>query len=142
MHDQSADRDLTDALLNEISLKSHPMEIRPSLLLPSSFRRRATLLLIILGWPVIAEAQVASEVVLHSFGGAAMLDGAFADSTPLLASDGALYGTTWGGGNQGGGTVFRLNTDGTGYTILHHFGFAPDASAPFSSVIQGSEPFL
>lgn len=36
----------------------------------------------------------------------------------ILGSDGALYGTTAQGGGNGGGTVFRLNTDGRGYVVL------------------------
>jgi uncharacterized repeat protein (TIGR03803 family) len=42
---------------------------------------------------------------------------------PLLqASDGALYGTTWRGGKADGGTLFRMNSDGTGYEVLRNFG--------------------
>jgi len=39
----------------------------------------------------------------------------------LTQSGGVLYGTTWEGGNAGSGTVFKMNTDGTGYTVLRHF---------------------
>jgi uncharacterized repeat protein (TIGR03803 family) len=35
--------------------------------------------------------------------------------------DGALYGTTDGGGTDGAGTVFKLNKDGSNYSILHNF---------------------
>ena len=37
----------------------------------------------------------------------------------LTLSGNTLYGTTWSGGNgYGGGTVFKMNTDGTGFTVL------------------------
>ena len=36
----------------------------------------------------------------------------------LLLSGGTLYGTTFNGGSGGSGTVFKVNTDGSGYTIL------------------------
>jgi uncharacterized repeat protein (TIGR03803 family) len=39
----------------------------------------------------------------------------------LLLSDGVLYGTAKGGGAYDVGTVFALNTNGTGFTTLHSF---------------------
>jgi uncharacterized repeat protein (TIGR03803 family) len=44
----------------------------------------------------------------------------------LPGNDGVLYGTTEFGGHYGFGVVFRVQPDGTAYTILHHFGSAPD----------------
>ena len=39
----------------------------------------------------------------------------------LVLSGSTLYGTTVGGGSLGRGTVFAVNTDGTGFTTLHNF---------------------
>jgi uncharacterized repeat protein (TIGR03803 family) len=39
----------------------------------------------------------------------------------LILSDNTLYGTAYYGGNSGNGTVFGVNTDGTGFTNLHSF---------------------
>jgi uncharacterized repeat protein (TIGR03803 family) len=39
----------------------------------------------------------------------------------LLSPGNSLYGTTSSGGYPGWGTVFAINTDGTGFTILHNF---------------------
>ncbi len=39
----------------------------------------------------------------------------------LILSGNTLYGTTYGGGTNGNGTVFAVNTDGTGFTVLHTF---------------------
>jgi uncharacterized repeat protein (TIGR03803 family) len=39
----------------------------------------------------------------------------------LVLSANTLYGTTSSGGDSGNGTVFALNTDGTGFTNLHRF---------------------
>lgn len=44
----------------------------------------------------------------------------------LVLSGDTLYGTTESGGSFGQGVVFRLNTDGTGFTVLHHFFHATD----------------
>lgn len=55
---------------------------------------------------------------LHTFSG--VNDG----SEPLaglVLSDNALYGTTYGGGTSAQGTVFKINTNGTGFTNLHNF---------------------
>jgi len=39
----------------------------------------------------------------------------------LVLSGNTLYGTANDGGSQGGGTIFAINTDGTGFTTLHTF---------------------
>jgi len=47
----------------------------------------------------------------------------------LTLSGNTLFGTTRSGGASGGGVVFKINTDGTGYTVLKNFrgsnGFTP-----------------
>jgi uncharacterized repeat protein (TIGR03803 family) len=55
--------------------------------------------------------------VLYRFG----TGGMFPESQLVEGSDGALYGVASGGGVNGGGTVFRLNKDGTGISELHSF---------------------
>lgn len=84
--------------------------------------------------------------VLHSFF-ASQTDG-FKPMAGLLAgSDGALYGTTDGGGNvpvvAGAGTVFKLNPDGSGYKLLHSFPDKPsDGRFPRSSLSEGRDGAL
>lgn len=39
----------------------------------------------------------------------------------LVLGGNTLYGTTMDGGTSGNGTVFSINTDGSGFTILHSF---------------------
>jgi len=58
-----------------------------------------------------------------------------------LTLDGStLYGMTTGGGSSGRGTVFKMNTDGTGFTLLHTFaGGVSDGRNPFGSLtLSGS----
>jgi uncharacterized repeat protein (TIGR03803 family) len=48
-------------------------------------------------------------------------DGAYPNAE-LVLSGTTLYGTAAQGGSSGNGTVFKVNTDGTGFTNLHSFG--------------------
>jgi uncharacterized repeat protein (TIGR03803 family) len=47
-------------------------------------------------------------------------DGA-APKAGLILSENRLYGTAFAGGSSLNGTVFAVNTDGTGFTNLHTF---------------------
>lgn len=80
---------------------------------------------------------------LHSFTGVNDVggDGAFPYDR-LVLSGNVLYGTTCNGGilydnGVGQGTVFAINTDGTGYTILHKFGgfYGSDGAGPEDGLI-------
>jgi uncharacterized repeat protein (TIGR03803 family) len=54
---------------------------------------------------------------LHVFNG---VDGATPEAALVVGPDGALYGSTYGGGTNGSGTLFRVETNG-GFTKLHDF---------------------
>jgi uncharacterized repeat protein (TIGR03803 family) len=59
-------------------------------------------------------------------------------STPwagVILSATTLYGTTGGGGNSFAGTVFAINTDGTGFTNLYSFGGGTDGMRPNASLL-------
>ncbi len=68
---------------------------------------------------------------LHSF--TALNNGTNSDGANPLAglalSGDTLYGTAFWGGNSGYGTVFAINTDGTGFTNLHSFNLGPSDGA-------------
>jgi len=64
---------------------------------------------------------------LHSFTGGS--DGVGPSGSLILAGK-TLYGTAQAGGSSGRGTVFALNTDGTGFTNLHSFTGASDGIGP------------
>jgi uncharacterized repeat protein (TIGR03803 family) len=74
-----------------------------------------------------------THTVLHSFGFA---DGAKPFGGLILDAGGRLYGTTqFGGGATNSGTVFRIATDGTGFTTLHAFADS-DGALPSSALAQ------
>jgi uncharacterized repeat protein (TIGR03803 family) len=54
----------------------------------------------------------------------------------LVLNGSILYGTTQSGGSGGAGTIFEINTDGTGYTILHNFTNSPDGAEPEGLVLN------
>jgi uncharacterized repeat protein (TIGR03803 family) len=61
-------------------------------------------------------------------------DGAF-PADALILSGNTLYGTTYSGGSSGWGTVFALNTDGTGFTNLYRFTGGSDGAFPIAGLI-------
>jgi len=84
---------------------------------------------------------------LYSFGSSPN-DGAEPLAGLVIGSDGALYGTTSAGGlnNYGmrpGGTVFKLQADGTGYTNLYNFDNSViDGAAPAAGLLVGCDNAL
>ena len=89
--------------------------------------------------------DASSYTVLHSFDG---LGGSDPEAGVMLATNGVLYGTTYGGGTgffgSSDGTIFRINTDGTGFLKLHDFnhGSGVDGDAPTSGFVQGVDGVL
>ena len=56
----------------------------------------------------------------------------------LILSGSTLYGMTPAGGNSGNGVVFRLNTDGSGFTNLHSF--TATSGSTFRTNSDGAQP--
>ncbi|CCW36580.1 hypothetical protein CTKA_01297 [Chthonomonas calidirosea] len=50
---------------------------------------------------------------------------------------GTLYGTTLDGGTYGGGVLFKIQTDGSNYTLLHEFGGPEFLLQPIASIPSG-----
>jgi uncharacterized repeat protein (TIGR03803 family) len=81
---------------------------------------------------------------LHSFTAATWSpdyinsDGAWPSAALVLAGN-TLYSTAYSGGSSGGGTVFAVNTDGSGFINLHNFAYGSDGSVPIAGlVLSGS----
>jgi uncharacterized repeat protein (TIGR03803 family) len=72
--------------------------------------------------------------ILQSFGKSGSNDGINPYGS-LLLNGTTLYGTTRLGGSKGNGTVFRINTDGTGYDRIWEFQPAPDGAKPIDDVV-------
>ena len=81
--------------------------------------------------------------VLHNFTGfpnnpQTNGDGAFPDSGLVLSFQ-TLYGATEAGGTLGYGTVFAINTNGTGFTNLHNFNGDGDGAFPSAGLVLSGE---
>ena len=76
---------------------------------------------------------------LHSFMGGTT-EGQSPFAGVMQASDGALYGTTYVGGDGNGGTVYRLALDGT-FKLLHSFKFSnkTDPHYPYAGLVQAGD---
>jgi uncharacterized repeat protein (TIGR03803 family) len=75
-------------------------------------------------------------VTLHAFSNGA--DGANPGPCLVQGTDGRLYGTTGSGGGKNWGTLFAVNSDGTGFTILYTFTGLNDAGNP-GNLILGTD---
>jgi uncharacterized repeat protein (TIGR03803 family) len=80
--------------------------------------------------------------ILYGFQ-AQVADGLVPEAGLVEGSDGALYGTTSRGGSGFGGTVFKLNKDGSGYGILRNFSnTGADAYEPNTELVEGTDGAL
>jgi uncharacterized repeat protein (TIGR03803 family) len=74
---------------------------------------------------------------LYSFAGFP-IDGVTPTATLVQGSDGNFYGTTFKGGSNNFGTVFRISSSGT-YTSLYSFASSSnDGGNPLGGLVQGS----
>src|SRR5205809_1096746 len=89
---------------------------------PMKTKKLFLLSALIAGLGLILAGRVTAQnfTVLHSFTATfAGKNGQYPHD--LVLSGSTLYGTAQIGGSSGSGTVFAINTDGTGFTILHSF---------------------
>ena len=93
---------------------------------------------LLLGLP--ATPTRAATMILHNFTGGAS-DGREPYGS-LTLSGSKLYGMTIVGGSSNAGTVFSMNTDGTGFGLLHSFtGGASDGKYPRGSLTLSGSKF-
>jgi uncharacterized repeat protein (TIGR03803 family) len=90
-----------------------------------------SILAVLLSFTLTAQAEYR---VLHQFAG-----GTNNGATPygsLICSDSVFYGATFYGGGSNLGTIFRMNSDGSQFQLLHSFvSDASDGSLPLCSLL-------
>ena len=88
-----------------------------------------------------ASAQTNYETVF-SFGDF-VANGTLPQSPLIEGSDGSLYGTTSSCGTHLGGTIFIVNKDGTGYSVLYNFASSTgDGRYPQAGLLMGTDGML
>jgi uncharacterized repeat protein (TIGR03803 family) len=78
-----------------------------------------------------------TETILHAFAKTGT-DGQIPYAGLIQGSDGNFYGTTYFGGANGFGAVFKVTPSGT-ETVLYSFAGGSDGEHPYASVIQASD---
>jgi len=102
----------------------------------------------ILAVMLAGRAQAQYYAILKSFSPGAIngVTGAYTNAdgidtvAEVLISGQTLYGVASGGGTNGSGTVFKLNFDGTGFKVLHHFSLAKTNASDVATNADGSGP--
>ena len=97
----------------------------------SSFQNYWAVCFLLIGCGMVNRGWAQTFTTLHSFSGS---DGANPQAGVILYGN-SLFGTTYFGGIPGDGTVFSLNTDGTGFTNLHSFAGGSDGSSPTADLV-------
>jgi uncharacterized repeat protein (TIGR03803 family) len=88
------------------------------------------------GGTVFKVAKNGEETVLYSFTGGA--DGGNPWAGLIQDAQGNFYGTAWGGGAYGGGTVFKVDGSGT-ETVLYSFTGGADGAGPYAPLMQDAK---
>ena len=80
-----------------------------------------------------------TDTVLYAFGGnGGAKDAAQPGAALIQGSDGNFYGTSFAGGANNTGAVFRVNPSSGAETLLYSFGASggPDGTYPFAGLVQ------
>jgi uncharacterized repeat protein (TIGR03803 family) len=106
--------------------------------------RTALLIAALLLAAITTQAQTYTNLYDFSFYGFDSANGSSTNSDGaelyggLVLSSNILYGAAWEAGTNGNGTVYAVNTDGTGFTVLHTFG--PPYITPGGTNSDGAHP--
>jgi uncharacterized repeat protein (TIGR03803 family) len=101
-------------------------------------RTKTFLLSAATSWVLTVCLPAQGLTVLHAFGEIGV-DGTNSDGfdtrSDLVLSGNLLYGTAPVGGTNGYGTIFSIDTDGTGFKVLHSFTGASDGIMPNGDLV-------
>lgn len=84
----------------------------------------------------VLSAGAQTLTTVKSFGALSQASGIWPRSRLTQGPDGTLYGTTSGGEGSLGGTVFKLQPDGTGFAVVKWFTNSGEGSLPYGGVVS------
>jgi uncharacterized repeat protein (TIGR03803 family) len=88
---------------------------------PVSSTRSRILRVLVTALGLIAAGQVSAQSLTTRYSFGAVSGDGSEPNAGLVLSGNTLYGTTFQGGSSGFGTVFAVNTNGTGFMTLYNF---------------------
>ena len=96
---------------------------------------------VILALGTMGRAQAQYTYELFRTFGATADSGANPNAAPMQAIDGRIYGTTAFGGSTNLGTIYRCETNGANFSVLHTFE-GPEGRKPLSRLAQTADGTL
>ena len=90
----------------------------------------------------LPECFGAPEYRLTKSFGSVAAGGAPPFSRPMQSSDGYLYGTTYLGGRENAGCLYRCALDGSDFRVMTHFSLDLLPAYPTGPLIEASDGFL
>jgi uncharacterized repeat protein (TIGR03803 family) len=90
------------------------------------------------GWGTVFKVDITGkETVVYAFG-AFNGDGVLPMASLVLDAEENLYGTTYGGGDYGHGTVFKVDITGR-ESLLYSFAGGTDGQAPYAGLVMDAQ---
>jgi uncharacterized repeat protein (TIGR03803 family) len=87
------------------------------------------------GYLLKMDATALTNFDVHDFGN---VPGGYNPSGIFKATDGKLYGITQNGGAAGGGTIFKMNTDGSAFQTIYDFNGA-NGQSPIGQLLLAAD---
>jgi uncharacterized repeat protein (TIGR03803 family) len=101
----------------------------------TNVRAGCFLRVLLLAGMLAASSPAQILTVLDNFRGAGNTAGSSPEGTLILGPDNMLYGTAPDGGVFGAGTVFKIQTNGMGLTVIWSFTDGADGASPFGGLV-------
>jgi uncharacterized repeat protein (TIGR03803 family) len=120
-----------------VRARNHPVVNSPRRAKPPSRRREFKLQFAMVALEP-RRLLTASLSTLYPFGLSGAADAANPDAGLLMDASGNLFGTTYGGGTSGNGTVFEIANGSDNETVLYSFSGGSDGVNPIGGLVMDS----